>query len=200
MVKKTLFSKSGLSKTKSQNVAVRQADSYHRKSRNFLMRLRESQRHPETQKIASPNVSQDQLEILSYQARFGVFAMTRKEGLEGLVMIDQLSKITLLALEIALDDEDPEVRVKTVELISSYDESIPDSLLDKLIERAWDPDVTVRRAVAYALTFHPDPRSIGPLMGLLGTRDDELRQIVEESLNLICEKLGPPPPIADGDA
>lgn len=177
------------------------ADSYRRKARKMVMHLQQFRRNKDTtrRKTLLPNQPAVNLEPLSYQARFGALPTTRKEGLEGLVMLDRFAEITWKTLEEALGDPEAEVRAKAAQLLSTYPPPLPESVLEKLIECAWDPELIVRRVVARTLSFHPDPRSIGPLMGLLGSRDDELRDIVEASLTSICTELGPPPPASDGD-
>ncbi len=124
---------------------------------------------------------------------------SRKEALEGLAAMFPKNKSAFEAFELALDDPEPEIRLTAANELAAYRGELPDKLLQKLIARVWDPDIEVRKAVARALASHPTPHSLGPLLGLLGTPDDELREIVYESILEICEKLGPPPPRADGD-
>lgn len=193
-------------------------ESYHRKTRNVIRKLKErtqvAHKRSEQQSGASSSSwmrqarissapqresNLDSLEALSYQARFSTQLSTRLEALEGLVMVDRFAESTLITLEEALDDPIAEVRAKSAELLGDSPPPLPDSMMDKLIARAWDPEMIVRKAVATSLASHPDPRSIGPLMGLMGTQDDELRDIVHHSLVDICRKLGPPPPRTDGD-
>lgn len=192
-------------------------ESYRRKTRNVIRRLREHTERaqatnlsqvelrrstgswPELRAVPASGKHLDSLEALSYQARFSTSVSTRVESLEGLVAVDRFAEATLITLEEALDDHAPEVRAKSAELLGSSPPPLPESMMDKLIARVWDPELIVRKAVARTLPSHPDPRAIGPLMGLLGTQDDELREIVHESLVDICTKLGPPPPRTDGD-
>ncbi len=114
-------------------------------------------------------------------------------------MVSKDSQATLEALETALDDPESEIRITAANKLAEIPPPLPESLLKKLIARVWDADINVRKAVAKALAKHPTPHSLGPLLGLLGTSDEELREIVHLSILEICEKLGPPPPKADGD-
>ncbi len=149
----------------------------------------------------APMLSETHFQQLAYQAKFGITADNRIAGIEGLIMTKKMAPETLVALESGLADENIEIKVRTIELLSYFEEDeLPEHLLVQLIALAWNPELAVRKAAALALQKHPDPRSIGPLAGLLGTQDDDLRQIVEESLDIICERLGPPPPKADADA
>lgn len=147
-----------------------------------------------------PVVSPQQLQALVYQASYSTNASLRKEALQGLCMASRFSEATIEALEAALNDESPEVRKTAATELASFPPPLSESLLDQLIARVWDPEISVRKAVAASLAHHPDPRSIGPLMGLLGTPDDELRYIVHQSLVKITEQLGPPPPRNGADA
>ncbi|TNE49733.1 MAG: HEAT repeat domain-containing protein [Deltaproteobacteria bacterium] len=147
-----------------------------------------------------PAVSPQQLQALVYQARYSTNASLRQEALRGLCMASRFSESTIEALEAALNDEVAEVRETAAKELASFPPPLSDTLLDQLIARVWDPDISVRKAVAASLAHHPDPRSIGPLMGLLGTPDDELRYIVHQSLVKITEQLGPPPPRSGAEA
>lgn len=193
-------------------------ESYRRKTRNVIRRLRErTSSHPSIESVhhrastrswspsshlpslSTKDMHLDSLEALSYQARFSTQVSTRLQALEGLVVMDRFAESTLTTLEEALDDPVAEVREKTAELLGGSPPPLPQSIMEKLIARVWDPEFSVRKAAALSLSNHPDPRAIGPLMGILGTQDDELREIAHQSLVDICTKLGPPPPRMDGD-
>lgn len=203
-MKKSPFSKlkSETTESRQQTDTLYRTESYRRKARKMLMRLRSQNRQGVEQEHKQEEAQKPpvHLEAMSYQARYGALMTTRLEALEGMVMVSRFDELTWTTIERALDDEEPEVRAKAAELLATYPPSMPEVVFEKLIERAWDPELMVRRIVAHTLSFHPDPRSIGPLMGLLGSRDDELREIVEDSLSTICTKLGPPPPRIDADA
>lgn len=146
-----------------------------------------------------PTVNKQNLQALLYQVRYSPTPVQRKEALEMLFMTSRFSKDSIEALENALDDPDAGVRKMAAHQLSLFPPPLTDILLDKLIARVWDPDIGVRKTVAETLAEHPDPRAIGPLMGLLGTPDDELRYIVHHSLIKITKQLGPPPPRINGD-
>lgn len=156
--------------------------------------------HPTEVRVApQPQMSAHALKTLVYQARYSTQATLRKEALEGLFLAARFSEATIEALEAALDDKDAQVRETAARQLESFPPPLTDVLLDKLLARIWDPVISVRKAVATTLANHPDPRAIGPLMGLLGTSDLELRSIVHDSLVKITELLGPPPQRKDGE-
>lgn len=146
----------------------------------------------------SPATREQEIQRLSYQT-YNTDVNMRMDALKGLMMIDKFAKATIDAMEKALDDPDPRIRCQVAQQLFAFPPPLPDGILNKLIARVWDPDISVRKAVAHSLSMHPDPRAIGPLMGLLGTPDDELRHIVHQSLCEICSQLGPPPSRNDGN-
>ncbi len=191
------------------------AQSYRQKARAVVARMRKQHRHTPQGEVckelragmlssqhhlqAAPEVQKPNLQALVYQTRYSPNPMLRKEALEGLFLSSRFSKATIEALETALDDKDACVRETAAGQLASFPPPLTDVLLDKLIARVWDPEMVVRKKVAETLAHHPDPRAIGPLMGLLGTPDDDLRFIVHKSLIEITEQLGPPPPRSGGD-
>jgi len=164
-----------------------------KKKQSFVVRLREKNKR-------KPVLEHDpNLDAVRYQARFGAVSSARLGALKGLVMLDKYGETTLTTLEELLSDKDPEVLVGALDLLLDYPAPLPDSIIERMIRLAWDKSLDVRRSAAKALGKHPDPRAIGPLMGLLGCRDDQLREIVQDSLSTIGEHLGAPPPPVDGD-
>lgn len=157
------------------------------------------QQQPKPSPSVSSRLSPSALKALVYQAQFSSQASLRKEALEGLFVASRFSEHTIEALETALDDKDPQVREFAARKLASFPPPLTDVLLDKLLILIWDPAISVRKSVATSLAHHPDPRAIGPLFGLLGTPDLELRAIVHDSLVKITELLGPPPQRRGGD-
>ncbi len=142
------------------------------------------------------------LEPLRFQALSGLDVQARMEALEALVTLQAHAAVTYSTLQSVLEErqETPELRVKALELLAAYPPPLgEDRLMELMIASAWDKEITVRKAATRALAAHPDPRSIGPLMGLLGTKDPELRRLAESSLSKIAADLGPPPERIDGD-
>lgn len=138
-----------------------------------------------------PRAPEPSLEPLRYQAICGLTSATRLQALEGLVSLNVQSPVTSAALEEALQDNEAEVRAHAATLLSAIPAPLPEEILKALISRAWDRDLHVRRAAASTLGSHPDARSVGPLMGLLGTQDEELFSIVQQSLRKITKQIGP---------
>lgn len=177
------------------------SETYRQKTRNLLHLRKSMSIHapPQTTPTLTKATLSLQLKPLCYQAQYAALSQTRQDALEGLVMLDRFAQETLTCLETALQDPDVEVRTKALALLATYEGELPKSLMERLIDAAWDPELEVRRAAAYTLQFHPDPRALGRLMGLLGTKDETLREIAIASLNEISRRLGPPPPATDGD-
>ncbi|MCB9641150.1 MAG: HEAT repeat domain-containing protein [Myxococcales bacterium] len=171
----------------------------------LIMRLNEQRRREQQMGCYEVRVRRREpgLEPLRFQALFGQDVQTRLEALEGLVELQPHAAVTYSTLHSVLEERQqaPELRVKALELLANYPPPLEeDQLMELMIASAWDKEITVRKAATRALAAHPDPRSIGPLMGLLGTKDPELRRLAESSLSKIAADLGPPPERIDGDA
>lgn len=139
------------------------------------------------------------VETLTRQARYGFQVESRLAALSALVELERYSNQTMQAIEHAMNDDNPEIRARASELVGTYRRQMPEPIKKRLIALVWDKELIVRRATVKALEYHPDPRAIGPLMGLLGTRDDELRRLVHHTLHALNSQLGPAPRF-DGNA
>jgi len=174
-----------------------------RESALLIMQLNEKRRRDQQMGYYEAHRRREPgLEPLRFQALSGANVQTRMEALEGLVALQPHAAVTYSTLQSVLEErqEAPELRVKALELLAAYPPPLEeDRLMELMIASAWDKEITVRKAATRALAAHPDPRSLGPLMGLLGTKDPELRQLAERSLSKIAADLGPPPERIDGD-
>ena len=172
---------------------------------NLHLRLKEQQRithqHHKTllqQRREEPSPA----EPLRIQALFATNTLSRLEGLEGLVALQPYATLTYETLRNILEDaEQPtQLRVKALQLLAQYPSSLEDdSLIECMVACVWDKELDVRKAATQTLRVHPDPRALGPLVGLLGTRDPELRRMADIAIHDITKKLGPPPPLTGGD-
>jgi len=66
--------------------------------------------------------------------------------------------------------------------------------VEPLIDTLWDDDARVRVKAAWALGMLGDPRALAPLQRLYRIERDDVRDIIEESMEMIkramAEKMG----------
>jgi hypothetical protein len=173
---------------------------------NLHLRLKEQQRlthqRREVARLQQRRDEPSQADPLRIQALWAADTQSRLEGLEGLVALQPYAALTYETLRNILEDaEQPtQLRVKALQLLAQYPSSLEDdALIERMVACVWDKELDVRKAATQTLRVHPDPRALGPLVGLLGTRDPELRRMADIAIHDITKKLGPPPPLTGGD-
>ena len=58
--------------------------------------------------------------------------------------------------------------------------------IEEVVKDLWSPDLRVRISAAWAAGQLGDPRAIQPLLGLLGTREPELKAVVDATLEKLA--------------
>ncbi|MEM1007878.1 MAG: hypothetical protein AAGJ35_02635 [Myxococcota bacterium] len=141
-------------------------------------------------------------ESLAYQSQTAASMLSRLEAIELMVSAQPFAQLTLHTLQVVLEDarQPVELKEKTLELLSEYATSLRhDALVSAMITCVWSRDIRLRKASISALQKHPDARAMGPIMGVLGTSDPELRRLAEQALSVISRALGPAPDMTQGD-
>jgi HEAT repeat protein len=85
-----------------------------------------------------------------------------------------------------LEDENVGVRWKAVESLGRLGDP---AAVDPLIEMLWDDDERVRLKAAWALGQIGDPRALPPLQRLYRMEIDNVKEIIEEAIKAIHERM-----------
>lgn len=140
------------------------------------------------------------LVALRYQFRCSTEIQPREQAMEALLELAPFAEATLMTLSEALESNEAQLRISAALCLRRYQTTLPEPLMNALLERLWDPELEVRKVAVQTMIHHPDPRAFAPLVGLLNSKDPELFSQVSQALEVLSEALGEPPALAAGDA